>query len=756
MRILVWIILAGTFGCSDDAPYHRAGADDVAVDVVADVDGTQDVLDAGAGDAEPDAAADVGAGDVLDEADSPGPDEIPPEVTLLTPENGQVVEEIFEARAEATDASGIVAVRFYVDDEPEPRAEVMDPPYMAAIISTGLDAGNHTLRAEAEDGAGNTNSDRAVFVIDAPPTVTFLAPLDGATIAGPEYEIRVRTADDVEVVRTQIFLDGEQLGLADFGGRLRWQIPYARAEHTLRAVTRDSVGQTGEATISVLVDHPAELAILLCADDCVPIPQTLEAGVVTLGASLADDVEHERASVVFTVDGEIIDEVFAPYRVDWDTRSVLPGEHVIGARAVAGEPLAETDVTVNILAPRTCAEACRVTLLCRAEVCEPNALQSPQECLFECLRDEWNIDEIVEAECAALNGPFCRGEGRELEGCDCDEFPDVTCDEACLHAGPCLGQICGFFPVELFVELCRAECMEGRVPLDIIDQMCPGVNETLCREIDFVNQLCECPDVVPDCEAACARAESECLGRICPNEVLSDELHEACVARCEDDTVPEDVLARGMCREVDELLCDAIAAVGEGCDCPAPPEGCGEACGIVGECLEGECNFPRDLLESLCIDSCEDGEFAPAEIDNLDCDGQLELACSVQPFVEQICMCPPRIEVNTGAPCQSDDDCTAQDAVAVCWTGGGFQNGYCSSVGCEASYQCGTGAVCLNPLGPPVCASRCDPFEVSTCRTGYACARIDGARGVCLPECDEDADCGQVFTCDEERGHCRL
>jgi hypothetical protein len=758
MRAVPFLLcLSLLVACSDDG-----GGDSATPDAGDDVflgDGGDDSDTNADGDSGDDTGEETDTpedGDRPDSADVPDGDQTNPTVTLTAPVDGQVVEEAFDALADAMDNVGVVSVSFFVDDETEPRATFDGPPYTATIEIDTLGGGNHNLRAVATDAAGNEGSDTAVFVIDNPPTVAFVAPLDGETIAGPTFDIRLDVADDVALDRAEVFVDDQSIGQVQ-DGVISWNVPFARADYALRAIAHDEGGQTAEAAINVSVDHPATVTLQLCNEEpCVELPTELLSEPVTLGALFADDDEHDNLSIVFTVDGEIIDEAVGPYVAQWNAGSVAPGMHTLGARAVAGEQLAETEVEVRVLAPRTCQEACRVTLSCRAEICTPDALPTEQECLATCVLDDWDLETIVESECNPLNGAFCRGGGRDIDGCECEDFPEPTCEQVCAHVGTCLPSICGdLLPVDLFVTFCVLDCQNNLIDLNLIDAQCPQVNESVCAVNALVEGLCMCPEQVIDCDAACTRAEDDCLSRICPGESLDDAFHQDCMSACENETIPHDTLARSMCREVDEAVCGAVPAIEQSCACPVPAEGCAEACETVAGCAMADCNnLPAEILTGFCTPACERGAFAPSEVANLDCPMQIETLCQSDQIVPNLCMCPPAREANAGAACQTDDECFALDTEPVCIQGDGFVDGYCSTVGCVGSYQCGVDGVCLDPLGIPICAARCDPFEGTGCREGYACSRVDGLRGACTPECDDNSDCGQFLQCDEDLGHC--
>jgi len=114
-------------------------------------------------------------------------------------------------------------------------------------------AGNDRQSSGAWDSGvykfGSSSSDDTT-----PPTVSIIAPANGATISGTAT-IKCRASDNVKVASVQFEIDGDNLGTADTGA------PYARAlntknysngSHTLKAIARDRAGnQTASDTITV-------------------------------------------------------------------------------------------------------------------------------------------------------------------------------------------------------------------------------------------------------------------------------------------------------------------------------------------------------------------------------------------------------------------------------------------------------------------------------------------------------------------------
>ena len=97
-----------------------------------------------------------------------------------------------------------------------------------------------------------------------------------------------------------------------------------------------------------------------------------------------------------------------------------------------------------------------------------------------------------------------------------------------------------------------------------------------------------------------------------------------------------------------------------------------------------------------------------------------------------------------GRECSDDSMC----ADGICITD--LPGGYCSAV-CVSSDECPGGSVCVMVgMGSSVCLDSCDPLGTDECRPGYGCAV--GAGAVCIPGCEEDADCEGGAECDPSGG----
>ncbi len=90
---------------------------------------------------------------------------------------------------------------------------------------------------------------------------------------------------------------------------------------------------------------------------------------------------------------------------------------------------------------------------------------------------------------------------------------------------------------------------------------------------------------------------------------------------------------------------------------------------------------------------------------------------------------------------------------ATCLTTG-WPGGYCSQ-DCMTT-ACPLGSTCIGTT-TLFCASQCTGPNTgqSTCRTSYVCYDDGTGKGMCLPRCTTDPDCGGQLTCNVATGYCQ-
>lgn len=164
----------------------------------------------------------VANGDIATDTQDPAtpPDKTPPTVQFITPKNGATVGPNVEIEAVASDAGGIAEVRFSLDGQLT--HQLTKAPYLASL--SGLPAGVHTLRVEAEDTAGNTAKDEIKVTVTSttpppppvgnedtqPPSVVIASPEPNQNVA-TTFDVVVAASDNVAVVRVELRINGELL-----------------------------------------------------------------------------------------------------------------------------------------------------------------------------------------------------------------------------------------------------------------------------------------------------------------------------------------------------------------------------------------------------------------------------------------------------------------------------------------------------------------------------------------------------------------
>jgi hypothetical protein len=146
---------------------------------------------------------------------------------------------------------------------------VSDPALVTSHRTTlsGLTPGTtYHYQVTSADAAGNpASAGDFTFATPLPdttlPSVSLMAPTDGAIVSGTAVTVSASAADNVGVAGVQFKLDGVNLGAEDMISpySVAWNTTTAtNASHSLSAVARDAAGNTATAAISVTVDNPTD------------------------------------------------------------------------------------------------------------------------------------------------------------------------------------------------------------------------------------------------------------------------------------------------------------------------------------------------------------------------------------------------------------------------------------------------------------------------------------------------------------------
>jgi hypothetical protein len=275
-------------------------------------------------------------------------DTTPPDVDFISPENGDAVRGTIDIAVDATDplpGSGIDRVEVFVDGTLH--TTLTEAPFEMMLDTTALADGPHALRAVAHDGKGlDRDASVSITVDNTAPSVTILAPADGAVVGGTvPFQVLVEDATSGVAAATM-----RAAGVAPTGdASTTYATPVASdtlngsedttrwpdGPLTLTAFAVDAAGnQSAIASVNVTLDNtkPDKTIVTPSAGDVV-------SGTITIEATANDP---HLASIEIFVDGNLVGTATSsPYSVAFDTTTRLDGPMTI--RVVATDTVGNSD-----------------------------------------------------------------------------------------------------------------------------------------------------------------------------------------------------------------------------------------------------------------------------------------------------------------------------------------------------------------------------------------------------------------------------
>jgi Big-like domain-containing protein len=190
------------------------------------------------------------------------------------------------------------------------------------------DTGSHT----AQD-THNVSVDN-----DGPPTITLLAPAEGATVSGASVSLTANANDDHGVSKVEWFLDGGASPIAtDTDGSNGWSQTWnstsvGDGSHTITAKATDTTAKTAtDGPHTFTVDNVDDAPTVTLA---MPAEGAVLKGTVSLSAQANDD--HGVTQVEFLLDGTTSLGVDTTpndgFTGSWDTTTATAGAHTVTAR----------------------------------------------------------------------------------------------------------------------------------------------------------------------------------------------------------------------------------------------------------------------------------------------------------------------------------------------------------------------------------------------------------------------------------------
>jgi hypothetical protein len=254
-------------------------------------------------------------------------DEQPPSIALISPADGETLSGGTGFNVTATDNFAVTRVEFFANGTLiSTRTE---PPFESYWDSRTVPNGTYTLTARAWDLAGFSTTSAPVTVHlnndYTPPTVSFIAPSDGATIA--DYFPLQATASDEDghpgdVWSVRYSVDGTLIGSKGPPFIQYWdtrKVP--NGTHVLTATAYDYDNNASTTTVTIQVNNdvtPPTVTITSPTQGA----NVLETAQVT--ASASDDRSVKRVEF-FVGNTRLNTDSTAPYSFTWSTRSLPNG-----------------------------------------------------------------------------------------------------------------------------------------------------------------------------------------------------------------------------------------------------------------------------------------------------------------------------------------------------------------------------------------------------------------------------------------------
>ena len=235
-------------------------------------------------------------------ADLPA-DTTSPQVFIENPVLGGVVSIDTTVKATVNDDLGAWRVSFYLNDHLLAEDADSSDGWGAALKVSDYCTGDWTLKAEAEDLAGNTGSvETPIYIasLTPPPTVTISSPGAGIVLTGTVTATGT-CGDDVVVAAVALKVDDTVVGYADVNGSA-WTCQIdttylADANRTITATVEDYPGNSASATVPVVINNAATtspLGNVKNASEGAPI--RFASAVVVADSSIVGDGFYAEAS----------------------------------------------------------------------------------------------------------------------------------------------------------------------------------------------------------------------------------------------------------------------------------------------------------------------------------------------------------------------------------------------------------------------------------------------------------------------------
>lgn len=184
-------------------------------------------------------------------------DRVAPMVSFAAPQDGSTVAGSITVQVSASDDTSVASVNLKVNGTN--LGSDTTSPYTFPLNTLSLSNGSHALTATAVDSSGNFSAATITIGVNnvadtVAPLPFFTSPQNGAGVSG-NLSISAGATDNIAVVRVDVLIDGVLKSSTNGAvGSARWNTKsVTKGGHTLTAVGYDAAGNTGSASITVLV-----------------------------------------------------------------------------------------------------------------------------------------------------------------------------------------------------------------------------------------------------------------------------------------------------------------------------------------------------------------------------------------------------------------------------------------------------------------------------------------------------------------------
>jgi len=193
-------------------------------------------------------------------------DTTPPTVSFTSPAAGAAISGHTPFSVIAYDDNALFSLRIQIDNDRSSLSSVSGRENWTYILNTlALSNGPHVITVEAMDFDGNSKTASITVTVDnAPPTVSFTSPADGATVSG-NVTLSGTAADNHALSTVEIQIDEGAFNLAS--GLANWTytldtLALSNGYHVITVRATDAGGNSRTASIILLVNNiPQNLVI---------------------------------------------------------------------------------------------------------------------------------------------------------------------------------------------------------------------------------------------------------------------------------------------------------------------------------------------------------------------------------------------------------------------------------------------------------------------------------------------------------------